>query len=189
MSNQSFEEALTVQAAAGTSFGSYTTAKTVINAAQLITWPPNYWQVGKSMKVTVLGGIGTLVTTPGTITFQVMIGSVVVWTSGAIQMNATAHTDLPFILEVWLTCRAIGSGTSANFMGQGRVGGIMFTLTAAQIDEVNAPGIFPAPATTPAVGTGFDSTTAQIQDFFVGLSVNNAANTVTVDQYIVEVLN
>ena len=190
MTRQTFEEHLVQDpGVAGTSFGTYTTAKTVIPATSLITLPANYFDVGKVVRVRVRGGLSTLVTTPGTITFQVMIASVVAWTSGAIQMNATAHTDLPWTLDVDLICRAIGSGTSANLMGMGTLNGIMFTLTAAQVDGVNTSATMQVPATTPAVGTGFDSTIANILDFFVGFSISSASNAVTVDMYMVEALN
>ena len=189
MSLQGWEELISTQIASGTSFGTFTTAKTVINPQALFVLPAGFFTIGKRLRIRVQGGIGTLVTTPGTITFQVMIGSVIAFTTGAIQLNATAHTDLPFWLEIDLTCRAVGSGTSANLMGQGMLGGVMFTLTAGQTDAANTSGLFMVPATTPTVGTGFDSTIANILDFFVGFSISNAANTVTVDQYSIESLN
>jgi hypothetical protein len=46
-----------------------------------------------------------------------------------------------------------------------------------------------APNTAPAAGTGFDSTIANILDFWVGISVSNAANGIQVYQYFVEALN
>ncbi len=189
MSLQSFQETLVAQSVAGTLFNTYTTAKTVIPATSLVTLPSNYFQIGKTLRVTVRGGLSTLTVTPGTLTLQVMLGSIVVFTTGALQLNATAHVLLPFTLEAVLTCRAIGSSTSANFMGMGRLSGIQPTLTAAQIDAVNTAGIFSAPATAPAVGTGFDSTIANILDFWAGFSVSDAANGIQVQQYIVEALN
>ena len=39
------------------------------------------------------------------------------------------------------------------------------------------------PATAPAQGTGFDSTIANILDFWVGFSISNAANGVQIAQY------
>lgn len=189
MSKQTWIESLVAQSVAGTLFNTYTTAKTVIPATSLYTFSPNYFEEGKALRVTVAGGISNILTTPGTITFQVMMGSIVVWTSGAIQLNATAHTTLPFYLQALLTCRAIGVTTSAGLMGQGIVGGIMFTLTAAQVDAVNTPGSFLLPVTAPAVGTGFDSTISNILDFWVGFSISNAGNGVQVHQYLVEALN
>lgn len=141
------------------------------------------------MRTTVRGALSNIVTTPGTVTFQIMMGSIVVWTSGAIQLNATAHTLLPFTLQVDWTVRAIGSSTSANVLGMGTLQGIHFTLTAGQTDAVNTAGQFAVPATAPAVGTGFDSTIANIMDFWVGFSINNAGNGVQIQEYIVEALN
>lgn len=189
MSLQTWMETLVTQQAAGTLFNSYTTAKTVINPQALYTLPGGFLSIGKMIEIEVRGAISNIVTTPGTITFQVMLGSVIAFTSGAIQLNATAHTTLPFSLSVQLTCRAVGAGTSANLMGQGLLGGIMFTLTAAQVDAVNTSGLFMAPATAPAVGTGFNSTIANILDFFVGFSISNAGNAVQIQQYSVRALN
>src|SRR5204863_6590041 len=132
---QTFQETLVAQSIAGTLFNTYTTAKSVIPPICLFQLPPNYLYVGKVLRIRVAGGISNIVTTPGTITFQVEIGgplppAIACWSSGAIQLNATAHTTLPFTLDLLLTCRAIGSGTAANFMGQGVLSGIMFTVTA-----------------------------------------------------------
>lgn len=198
---QGWEQALTTQEAAGTSFGTFTTAKTVINQSNLVDHPRNYWQIGKKMRVTVCGSMGTLVTTPGTVAFQVMFGSVIVWTSGNVQLNATAHTALPFKLVVDMTCQLANTGAAgaiAKFMGVGVLQGTMFTKTIAATDAWGRVSAADAavsdvtmmvPTTTPTLGTAFDGTIAQTQDFFVGFSVSNAANTVRIDQYDVELIN
>lgn len=178
-----------VAPAAGSSFGTFTTAKTVIPPTALEIIRAGSLFVGAATRITVAGGIGSLVTTPGTITFQSMIGAVIAFSTGALQLNATAHTDLPFWLEILLTCRSIGDGTNATMIGQARAFGIMFTETAGQADGVNSHAYLMAPKTTPAAGTGFDSTTDKILDLFAGFSISDAANTVQVDQYIVERLN
>src|SRR5262249_1197037 len=110
-------------------------------------------------------------------------------TTGNIQLNATAHTLLPWWLDILLTVRALGSGTNANFMGMGRIQGVMFTLTAGQTDDANTPGIFSAPATSPAVGAGFDSTVCNVLDFWWGFSISSASNRVKTELYLVEALN
>src|SRR5712691_3442695 len=163
-----FVNVLTAATAVGTLFNTYTAAKSVINATNLVQFPPNYIFVGKKLRVTVRGGVSNIVTTPGTITFQIMMGAIVAWTSGAIQLNATAHTLLPFTLVVDLRCDSIGAGVAAKFLGMGQLSGIMFTVTAAQIDGVNTETVLQVPRTAPAVGTGFDSTIADILDFWVG---------------------
>jgi hypothetical protein len=83
----------------------------------------------------------------------------------------------------------VGSSTAATIIGGGTLSGVMFTLTAAQVDAVNTPGCFPVPATAPAAGTGFDSTIANILDFWAGFSINDPGNGIQVQNYIVESLN
>jgi hypothetical protein len=189
MSLQSWQETLVAQEAAGTSFGTFTTAKTVINAQALYVIPAGFFSIRKRLRITVYGGIGTLVTTPGTITFQVMIGSVIAFTTGAIQLNATAHTNLPFQLQIDLTCQAVGAGAVAKLMGQAVIVSKVVTVTAAQTDGANTNSVIMVPATAAAQGTGFDSTIANILDFFAGFSISDAANTIKIEQYTVESLN
>jgi hypothetical protein len=196
-------EALSAQQAAGTLLNGFTTAKSVINAQALFSTPAGdqFWRIGKTLRVTVAGGLSNLVTTPGTVTFQVMLGpagSIVVFTSGAIQMNATAHTTIPFWLDVLLTLQVLGTGTTAKFMGMGKVVGTHFTKTIAATDlwgRVSAADAavsdvsMMAPQTAPAQGGGFDSTVVNILDFWTGFSISNAANGVQVQLYLVEALN
>lgn len=183
-----YRQVLASQRKAGTLFNTFTTAKTVINPDELIPITGNYMNVGTRFRVTAGLAISNIVTTPGTISFQIMMGSIIVWTSGAIQLNATAHTLLPAKLEVDLRLDSAGSGTAAKFLSMGWLNGIMFTNTAAQTDAANTTGMFPIPAIAPAVGTGFDSTISNIMDFWAGFSISNAGNGVQVYDYIVEQL-
>lgn len=186
---QAWSQALVTQRAAGTLFNTYTTAKTVINQQDLYSFYPNFFQLGRKLRVTAHMAISNIVTTPGTITFQVMLGSVVAWTSGAIQLNATAHTTLPAKLVVDLTCQLSNTGVGgaiAKLMGQGMLYGVMFTLTAGQTDAANTPGAFPVPATVPALGTAFDGTISQTLDFWAGFSISNSGNGIQMAQYDVE---
>jgi hypothetical protein len=196
-------EALSVQQAAGTLFNTYTTAKSVLNTQALYSTPAGdqFWRIGKTLRITVAGGLSNLVTTPGTVTFQIMLGpaaSIVVFTSGAIQLNATAHTTIPFWLDMLLTLQVLGSGTAAKFMGIGKAVGTHFTKTIAATDlwgRVSAADAavsdvsFMAPQTAPAQGGGFDSTVVNILDFWTGFSISSASNGVQVQLYLVESLN
>lgn len=192
MPTQGWNQTLVTQRTAGTLFNTYTTAKTIINQQDLYGFYANYFQLGSKLRITSHMAISNIVTTPGTITFQVMLGSIVVFTTGAIQLNATAHTLLPAKLVVDLTCQltntAVG-GAVAKFMGQGVLTGVMFTKTAAQVDGVNSETIISVPVTAPALGTAFDSTISQILDFWVGFSISNSGNGVQIAQYDVEALN
>ncbi|HYQ47138.1 MAG TPA: hypothetical protein VER11_34445 [Polyangiaceae bacterium] len=174
-----FPQVLQSQRAAGTLFNTYTTAKSVINATELQTLPANYLTVGSKIRTRVWGGLSNIVTTPGTVTFQLMMGSIVAWTSGAIQMSTTAHTLIPFTLDITNRVDSIGAGTAAKLIGGGTLNGIMFTVGAGA-DSTTVVGSFPVPATAPAVGTGFDSTIANILDFWVGFSISNAGNGVQI---------
>lgn len=187
MSLQTWVETLVTQQGAGTSFATFTTAKTVIPAQALYTLPPGFWSIGKSLEVDVMGEISNIVTTPGTVTMQIMHGTIVVFTTAAMQMSTTAHTTLPFWLKAQVTCRALGSGTSANLAGQAAI--ISQTVSVSGADATTGHAALIAPNTTPAVGTGFDSTISNILDFWVGFSISNAANLVRVSQYTVKSLN
>lgn len=187
MSLQTWQETLVAAQVAGTNFTTYTTAKTVLPVGALVTLPANWWYVGRSMRITVAGGLSNIVTTPGTCTMQVMQGSVVAFTTGAMQLSTTAHTNLPFWAQFLLTCRAVGSGTSANLMGQATIFSQAINISGA--DATTGHSLLMGPNTAPAVGTGFDSTAAQTLDFFTGFSVSNAGNGIQVMQYVVESLN
>ncbi len=183
MSEQLWQETLVSQDAAGTLFNTYTTSKTIINPQALYTTTANKtFKPGKKFSILVQGAISNVVTTPGTITFEVKIGSVIAFTTGAIQLSTTAHTTLPFWLEIMLTCRAVGSSTSANLMGQGRIESICVARTAVA-DGTQTHTVLTVPTTAPAVGTGFDTTIANIWDLWAGFSINDAGNGVQIQQY------
>jgi hypothetical protein len=194
---------LAAQTAAGTIFDTFTTAKTVINQQALCYIGGNTLNVGDSFRVTVRGAMTTLVTTPGTVTFQMMMGpttppTIIVWTSGAIQLNATAHTLLPFTLELDLTLQVINTtvgGAVAKFIGMGTLIGVMFTKTIAATDlwgRVSAADAavsevaLNVPVTAPAQGTAFDSTVTNIFDFHTAFSVSSASNRIQIHQYFVD---
>lgn len=189
MSLQTWQETLVTQQAAGTLFATFTTSKTVINPQALWVMPAGWLSVGKMLRIKVQGAISNIVTTPGLIFFEVKVGSVIAFTTGQIQLNATAHTTLPFSLEIILTCRTVGDGTVATFMGQGVAIGKMFTITAGQTDDAQSHIVSMVPTTAPAVGTGFNSTIANIVDFWAGFTISNGGNGVQIQQYSIEAMN
>ncbi len=188
MARQTWVSAEAIQSIAGSNFATFDTAKTVIPATALRTIRANTLKIGDALEIDVWGSISNIAATPGTIVFQVMIGSSIAFTTGVIQLNDTAHTNLPFHLKALLTVRAIGNGTSANTMGMGVITGKMVTVTADETDGANTNSIIHVPATAPAVGAGFDSTTDKLLDFFCGFSISNAGNNVAIQQYVVKSL-
>ena len=190
MSRQSWVETLISAEVAGTNLTASLTATSIIPAAARFTLPANWMDIGRVLRIKATGQLGNIVTTPGTLTIDVRMGptsNIVVFNGGAMQLSSTAHTTLPFMLEIVLTCRAIGSGTSANLMGQGQMTAQSLSLTAVA-DSATTPATLLLPNTTPAVGTGFDSTVAMVIDLFATFSLNNA-NAIQVMQYTLESLN
>ncbi len=178
---------LVAQSAVGTLKNSFTTAASVINPTELWTFPANTLYVGRTMRIRLWGGLSNVVTAQPTFTFQVMMGSVIAWTSGAIATNTTAHTLLPFELDITLRVDSIGNGTSAKLIGGGKLHGIMWTVGAGA-DSTTVVGAVPVPATAPAVGTGFDSTVANILDMFVACQTSNAGNGIQPYGYTVDLI-
>ena len=180
---------LTSQAASGTKFASYTTAKTVINAASVITLPPNFLYAGHVLRINALLGISNVVTAQPTFTFQIMVGAVIAWTSGAVLTSTTAHTDIPTDLTILLRVASVGAGTSGTLLGHGRIAGRPWIASGATADFAQGFGGLVLPITAPAAGTGYDSTVSNTLDFFVGLSASDAGNAVQVFNYVIEDLN
>jgi hypothetical protein len=184
-----YVECVATARASSALFTTFTTAKTVLDPTALWTMPANYLYVGRKMRIRVAGAISNIVTTPGLMNFQIKIGSVAAFDTGNIQLNATAHTTLPFFLDISAVCQVVGSGTTAKLLGIGTAEGIMFTRTAGQTDDAQGMQTIVVPQTNPAQGTGFDSTIANIVDLWAGFTISNAGNGVRVDEYSLEFLN
>lgn len=193
-----FVDAPMVETVDGPALNTYTTAKSVFgtttDAAGQVRYiaAPNFWYIGKALKITALGDLSNIVTTPGTITFQFQVGptqNIVAWTSGAINFSTTAHTSLPFWLEVMLTCQATGPGTLTKLMGLGWITSQCVANTAVADSVANTLPTLLLPNTTPAQGTGFDGTIAQQLDLFAGFSISNAGNGIRMRQFALEALN
>lgn len=186
---QTYEECLTSSAVDGATItATGTTPQTCIPANNVLTLPANFWQIGKTMRITAMGRLSCAVTTPGTARWQVRMGptaTISTFDTGAMGLNIVAKTTLPWLLQIWMTCRATGSGTSANFMGIGQWQSE--TVVGSAVAASGGNGTFVAPVTTPAVGAGFDSTVANQLDLWFTQTVNTGS--MTVHQYIVEVLN
>ena len=184
-------QCLKTQHGAGTLLNTYTTAKSVINAQAQLIIPGGFLQLGDMLHTRVAGGISNIVTAQPTFTFQAVIGpanppTIVAHTSQAILTTTTAHTLIPFEYDLWMRLDSEGSGTAAKFLSQAHLRGVMFLISGAVADPTLGVGTIQGPNTAPAVGTGFDSTIANILDFFVGISVSSASNGIQIYQYSVD---
>lgn len=187
MSKQSWSETLITAQTDGAALASSTTPTSLLPPAAKFTLPANFFEIGKKLRIAARGRISTLVTSPGTLALDVRFGAVIVAAGGAMALNVVAKVNVPWELEMHLTCRAIGQSTSANLMWQAKFWSE--AVVGAPLPTVGGSGMLLLPASAPAVGTGFDSTAAQAVDFFGTWSVNNAANSVQLHQYCLESLN
>ena len=194
MPYQGWSECLSSMSGAGPALASFTTAVSCITSAARKTMPPDYWQLGDKatqLRIKASGGVSNVVTAQPTFTFEFRLGptsNIAVFTTGAVLTSTTAHTLVPWWLDINLTLRAKGSGTSANFIGQALLASRAFIDAGATADitTLGHPTLL-APETSPAVGTGFDSTVANVADLFVACSVSNAANAITCHQYSLDI--
>jgi hypothetical protein len=150
------------------------------------TIPAGYWQIGRIWRLTASGRISCAVTTPGTARFDLRLAAITVWDSLAIPLNIVAKTNVSWYLDVLLTCRSVGTGTSATLFGQG------MWLSEANI-LVPVPSTGPGPGgqlvpynTAPVVGAGFDSTIANAFDMRFTQTV--ATGSMTMHQMVIEQL-
>jgi hypothetical protein len=103
------------------------------------------------------------------------LGGVIAADTLAIPLNIVAKTNVPFFVELISTCRAVGSGTSANLITQG------YWLSEAAL-LVPLPATGPGPGgntlpynTAPVVGTGFNSQSALTLDVFFTQTVSSGS--------------
>lgn len=145
------------------------------------TLPAGYWQIGRVWRVTWAGRLSSVITTPGTARFDIRLGGVVAFDSGAISLDtAAAHTTEPFLYEATMTCRAVGSGTSANLIGAGK------WISPNHLSTHGHGNAVVYPSATPAVGTGFNSASALTLDSFFTQTV--ATGSMTLHQFLIEQL-
>jgi hypothetical protein len=129
-------------------------------------------RVGKRFQIRASGRVSNIVTTPGTLTLKFKLGptaNIAVATSSAIQLNALAKTNVPWILEAFITVRSIGSGAAATLFANG-------TWSSESVVGSPVPGSGGAgsamwQASAPAVGTGFDSSIANQIDLTAQFSL------------------
>src|SRR5437899_11284445 len=122
MAFQSWRDPLVCLTAPGTLYNTYTTAKSMFTSATavagasagIVTVPPNWWYIGKTVHIWGLAGVSNRVTGPDTFTMQINGGptsNIVIFTSGPINLTTTAHTTIPMTFDIYLACRRVVSGT------------------------------------------------------------------------------
>lgn len=191
MSNQGWQEVVAAAIADSAAHGNSTAPTSILAAADRTTFPANLFKVGRQLRLIAHGRISNIVTTPGTLTLEFRLGptsAIAAFSTGAMQLSTTAHTNVAWWFDALLTCRTVGASTSATLFGQGRFHSQAASLTATS-DSATTPAHLLGPNSTPAVGAGFDSTVANLADLFATFSVANAGNTITTHGYSLQSLN
>jgi hypothetical protein len=188
-----YVETVAWQRASGTLFNTFTTAKRVILDTAIWSVPPNYFVPGRKIRLRIFGALSNIVTTPGLFNMQYRLGTIATpiaaFDTGNMQLNATAHTTLPFFADIVLCVQVEGITTAAKLMGMADLSGIMLTRTAGQTDDAQGVQELIAPATAPAQGTGYDSTINNFSDVAAGFTISNAGNGIQIHTYSQEILN
>lgn len=163
-------------------------ASCIPTAERLALPVAGFWKIGRAMHIQMSGRISCAVTTPGTARFDVCLGSagtVIVFDTLALNLNIVAKTTVPWILDVLLVCRAVGSGTATTFFP--RAFFASEAVIAAPLPSVGGNGFLNVPVGTPAVGAGCDNTAVHILDVFFTQTV--ASGSLTVHDYRVDIIN
>jgi hypothetical protein len=176
----SFPMVLAASTADGTAV-TVTAATTLLHGSGVATIPAGALQIGSQLKITLRGRMNTVVTTPGTTTFDVRFGGVVISALGAIPLNIVAQTNAAWELEILVTIRALGTGTTANALVTAKF--VSRAIVGSAAAAAGGNGTIVLPDTAPAVGTGFDSTLAQTVNVFV---TNTVAGSITCHQSVIE---
>ncbi len=158
-------------------------AATCLPAQALRTLAANTFDtVGQVARVRASGRISCVVTTPGTARFDLRFGGTVIFDSLAINLNVVAKVSVHWVLDVWLTLRAVGA--AANFLGQGTW--TSEAVIGSPLPTVGGSGTVLVPYNTaPVVGGNFASTAAQQVDLFFTQTV--ATGSLTLHQFELDV--
>ena len=100
MSNQAWVEPFVITGEDGSALTNSTTATSLLPASRKFTLPSYFFDtIGKTLRFRASGRISTVVTTPGTLTLDIRLGSVVVFNGGAMSLNTTAKTNVTWVME------------------------------------------------------------------------------------------
>jgi hypothetical protein len=159
-----------------------TSAATLLPTSAKAVLPANYFAIGRVLRLNAWGRISNIATTPGTLTLDFRLNNGVVFTSGVIPLNTTAKTNVSWRTVLMLTCRSVGSGSLGTLMGQGD-----FTSESVVSSVAGTANDVMLPASAPVVGSGFDTTAAQVCDMQATFSLTG--NSIQLHEYALESMN
>lgn len=180
MATRGFRERILEVYEDGAALASSTSQTSILPAsAKEATLGAGRLRIGAAIAFEFGGRISTVVTTPGTLTLALRLGSVDVFSSGGIPLNTTAQTNIHWSLKGELVVRALGTSTTTTFFPKGCIF-ISRAVVGSSAAGTAGVGMEILPYnTTPAVGSGLDFSVSQLVDFLATWSVSNASNSIT----------
>jgi hypothetical protein len=142
---------------------------------QHFTFPANLFKIADVMKFVARGIISCAATTPGTATYDLRFGSVIVFSTGAMNLNTTGKTNVPWTLEVDLSIRSIGAGTTAKLWGQGTFSSE--ALVGAAVNTAGGNSLLNVPVGSLALSPGFSTDTSFLIDSYFTQTVATGSMT------------
>jgi hypothetical protein len=132
--------------------------------------------IGRRFVVRGFARLSTAGSSPGTLTFDLQLGSVIIAASQALAL-ATSQSNITLRFEWELIARAVGA--TASFIHSGEF----------KSDALTGGPLILVPASAPAVGNTFNSSDAAKLGLYGTFSSNSGSNSLTVHGYSVESFN
>lgn len=175
---------LAASSADGAALTNTLTATSILHGSGIPTLSGGNLQIGSLIKAMLRGRISTLVTGPGTLTFDLRLGSVITSAFGAIALNVNAQTNATFELEILARIVSLGGINAATALCTARFASR--AVIGSPVVGAGGAGVLMLPDAGAAVGTGFDSSAAQAINVFAAWSIASASNSIQVHQSLVE---
>ncbi|HJU02318.1 MAG TPA: hypothetical protein VJ966_14075 [Actinomycetes bacterium] len=178
---QSWQGTLITAQADGAALANAIGPTSILPAQAKYTLAANFLDaVGKQLRIRASGRVSMLAS--ATLALTVKFGATSVAASPTWTLNATAKTNVTWILDLVLHLRVVGASAQVIPIGQ-------FTSEAVISSVANTANTAMWPLTAPAVGTAFDSTVAQVVDLQATWGAASASNTIQLHGYALESMN
>lgn len=190
MASKGFRERILEMREDGAALSNTTTQASLLPASALeAAFGVGHFSPGRVLAFEFSGRISTLVTAPGALTLALRIGTIDVFSSGAMSLNIVAQTNTHWILRGELVCRAAGTGTSTTLFPKG-CAWQSHAVIGSPAPTAGGAGTHLLPYNAvPAVGSGFDFTADQKVNLMATWGTANGSNSIqchagSVDVYV-----
>jgi hypothetical protein len=147
------------------------------------TIPANFFTLGATLRGRIRGVCSNVVTTPGTLTYRIRMGTTTlsataVVASRALGLDTTAQTNAAWTMDFEIVCRVVGASGTCLFTGEVRQFN-QLASTAANLLPIFLPSAANAAQTV-------NTTVANILSVSAQFSVATSPTNLTAQEYILE---